>query len=40
MESSGSQGVGSNINSFSHLDLVDVNVKMQVNPGFPQFAAL
>ena len=41
MESSGSQGVGANINSFSHLGLVDVNVKMQVvNPGFPQFAAL
>ena len=41
MESSGSQEVGANINSFSHMSLVDVKVKMQVvNPGFPQFAAL
>ena len=30
MESSGSQGVGANINSFSHMSLVDVKVKMQV----------
>ena len=42
--SSGSQGVGANINTLTHLGLVDVKMLMPcvqaVNPGFPQFPAL